>query len=91
MQTGAVATYAEHPVRRYFDAGVVVTLNTDNRLMSGTTVTDEYWKAHEHLGFTWEELKQVERMGFGSAFLHRGDKQDLLAAVEEEIVGIEVR
>ncbi len=89
VQTGAVASYAEHPVRRYFDAGVVVTLNTDNRLMSGTTVTDEYWKAHEHLGFTWEELRQVARMGFESAFLHRGEKQELITGVEEEIAGIE--
>ena len=89
VQTRAVASYADHPVRQYFDAGVVVTLNTDNRLMSGTTVTDEYWKAHEHLGFTWDELKQVARMGFESAFLHRDGKDELIAAVNEEIVGIE--
>ena len=89
VQTGAVASYADHPVRQYFDAGVVVTLNTDNRLMSGTTVTDEYWKAHEHLGYTWEELKQISRMGFESAFLHRDGKDELIAAVDEEIAGIE--
>ena len=89
VQTRSVASFAEHPLRQYFDAGVVVTLNTDNRLMSGTTVTDEYWKAHEHLGFTWEELKQVARMGFESAFLHRGEKAELLATVTEEIEGIE--
>ncbi len=49
----------------------------------------EYWKAHEHLGFTWEELRQVARMGFESAFLHRDGKDELIAAVDEEIVGIE--
>lgn len=89
VQTRSVASYAEHPLRQYYDAGIVVTLNTDNRLMSGTTVTDEYWKAHEHLGFTWEELKQVSRMGFESAFLHRTEKEKLMAAVEEEIAAIE--
>ncbi len=89
VQTRAVASYAEHPVRRYFDAGLVVTLNTDNRLMSRTTVTDEYWKAHEHLGFTWEELKRVARMGFESAFLHRGEKEGLIATLEKQIQAIE--
>ena len=75
VQTRAVASYAEHPVRQYLDAGLVVTLNTDNRLMSGTTVTEEYWKTHEHLGFTWEELKRVARMGFESAFVPHADKK----------------
>lgn len=89
VQTRAVASYAEHPLRRYFDAGLVVTLNTDNRLMSGTTVTDEYWKAHEHLGFTWEELKRVAGMGFEAAFLHRREKRDLLASMKREVDGIE--
>ena len=90
VQTGAVASYEAHPLRRYFAAGLVVTLNTDNRLMSGTTVTDEYWKAHEHLGFTWEELKRVARMGFESAFLHRSEKGRLIAAVAREIVELEM-
>ncbi len=83
VQTRAVASYADHPLRQYYDAGLVVTLNTDNRLMSGTTVTDEYWKAHKHLGFTWEELKRVARMGFESAFLHRGEKDELMASMDE--------
>ncbi len=90
VQTRAVASYEEHPLRQYYDAGLVVTLNTDNRLMSGTTVTDEYWKAHEHLGFTWEELKRVARMGFEAAFLHRGEKDRLITAVEREIAGLEM-
>jgi phosphatidylglycerol lysyltransferase len=50
----------------------VLSLNTDNRLMSATTVTEEYWRAHEHLGFTWDELKDLALMSFDSAFLrHR--------------------
>ncbi len=89
VQTRAVASYAEHPVRRYLDSGLVVTLNTDNRLMSGTTVTDEYWKTHEHLGFTWEELKRVSLMGFESAFLSHADKKAMLGRVEREIEEIE--
>jgi adenosine deaminase len=69
VQTRAAPSFAEHPLRRYYDEGLVVTLNTDNRLMSATSVTQEYWRAHRHLGFTWDELARVALYGFESAFL----------------------
>ena len=89
VQTRAVPSFEKHPVRPYYDAGLVLSLNTDNRLMSATTVTEEYWRAHQHLNFTWEELVNIARMGFQSAFLHREEKQDLLARVDEEIQTIQ--
>ena len=55
------------------------------RLMSGVSVTDEYWYAHEHLGFTWDELCEVALMGFQSAFLPHQEKMALLEQVREEI------
>ena len=85
VQTRAVASYAEHPLRLYYDKGLVVSLCTDNRLMSSTTVTNEYVMAHEHMGFTWEELKGIARMGFRSAFLHADEKAELLTRVEREM------
>ncbi|HVO36018.1 MAG TPA: adenosine deaminase [Gemmatimonadales bacterium] len=69
VQTHAVASIEQHPVRRYFDLGIVVCLNTDNRLMSATTVTDEYWLAHTKLGFSREEIERMILYGFESAFL----------------------
>ena len=89
VQTRAVASYAEHPLRLYYDKGLVVSLCTDNRLMSSTTVTNEYVMAHEHMGFTWEELKGIARMGFRSAFLHADEKAELLARVEAEMEGLD--
>ncbi len=85
VQTRGVASYAEHPIRLYYDEGLVVSLCTDNRLMSGTTVTNEYVMAHEHLGFTLEELKGISRMGFRSAFLHADEKAEMLDRVEAEM------
>ncbi len=85
VQTRAVASFEEHPVRQYYDQGIIVSLNTDNRLMSATTVTEEYWRAHEHLGFTWDELTDIALMGFDSAFLHRPEKLALLDEVRAEI------
>lgn len=88
VQTRAVPSFEAHPLRLYYDAGLVVTLNTDNRLMSATTLTEEYWRAHQHLGFTWDELERIALMGFESAFLPYREKAELLTEVREEIGGL---
>ena len=85
LQTRAVPSLGQHPLRRYFDAGLVVTLNTDNRLFSATTLSDEYWLAHEHLGFDAEELREVCLLGFRAAFLPFEAKVNLLEEVEETL------
>jgi adenosine deaminase len=89
VQTHAVPSFEEHPLRRYYDAGLVLSLNTDNRLMSATTVTEEYWRAHRYQGFTWPELVDVALMSFSSAFLGWGEKQALIREVEDEIAALE--
>jgi adenosine deaminase len=85
VQTRAVDSFGSHPLRQYYDAGLVLSLNTDNRLMSATTVTEEYWRAHQHLGFTWGELVDIALMGFDSAFMHRAQKLEMLRTVKAEI------
>jgi adenosine deaminase len=85
VQTHATASLEEHPLRLFFDQGLVVHLNTDNRLMTATTVTDEFMRAHEALGFEWDELCEVALMGFESAFLPWQEKTALVAAAREEI------
>ena len=89
VQTRVVASYDEHPLRRYFDAGLMLSLNTDNRLMSGTTVTEEYWLAHRHLDFTWPELVDISLMSFDSAFLAWDEKQEMIRRTKAEIRAIE--
>lgn len=84
VQTHAVASLDEHPLRTYLEAGLQVSINTDNRLMSGTTLEQEYLLAHRHLGFTADELIRVARLGFDNAFLPASEKTALLARVEAE-------
>jgi adenosine deaminase len=90
VQTRAAASLGEHPLRMFYDVGLVVTINTDNRLMSATTVTDEYLRAHEALGFGWDELCDITVMGFESAFLSYQDRAALVAAVKQELGTIAV-
>lgn len=85
VQTRVAQSYASHPVRGYFDAGIKVVLCTDNRLMSGVTLTQEYVHARDALGFTGPELVRVARMGFEEAFVSEAEKRDLLAAFDAEV------
>lgn len=89
VQTRAAESFATHPVRRYFDAGLNVVLNTDNRLMSATTLTDEYALAARHLGFTLDELSKMALNGFESAFLHFKERQDLLERATKAIAALQ--
>jgi adenosine deaminase len=85
VQTRAVESFEKHPLRMYYDEGLILSLNTDNRLMSATTVTEEYWRAHQHLGFTWDELVDISVMGFRSSFMHRPHKLEMVSRVLAEI------
>ncbi len=89
VQTRAAATFEAHPLRRYFDRGLVVVPCTDNRLMSGISLTDEYHRAARHLDFGWEELKVLATNGFSSAFLPWDKRRALLERVQSEIVAME--
>ncbi|MEP6690003.1 MAG: adenosine deaminase [Gemmatimonadaceae bacterium] len=86
VQTRAAADYESHPLRAYYDAGLNVVLNTDNRLMSGTTLTDEYWHAASRLDFTFDELAGVALNGFESAFLPWPARVALLERASGEIL-----
>lgn len=79
VQTRAASSLEAHPVRQYYDAGLHVVLNTDNRLMSGITLTDEYERAATALGFTLPQLARLALNGFESAFLHWPERQRLIA------------
>jgi adenosine deaminase len=85
VQTRAVTDMESHPLKFYLDYGLRLTINTDNRLITDTTVTNEYWIAHKHLGLSLEDLTTTMVSGFKSAFLPFREKQDLLKSVNAEI------
>ena len=88
VQTRAVESYQEHPLRLYFDRGMNVVLNTDNRLMSGTTLTDEYMRAATTLGFTFAELSEIALNGFASAFVPWEERERLIVRARADIAAL---
>ena len=85
VQTKAVKRMADHPIRLFYDLGLRVTVNTDNRMVTNTTVSREYQILHEQLGFSLEEIKELIIMGFKSAFLPYAIKRAMLANVVDEL------
>jgi len=85
VQTHAALSYSAHPFREYYNRGLNVVLNTDNRLMSGVTLTDEYVHAAESLDFTFDELSRVALNGFESCFLPYEERMRMAAEAEAEI------
>jgi adenosine deaminase len=88
VQTRAVPSYESHPFREYFRRGLNVVLNTDNRLMSGVTLTDEYVHAARSLHFTFDELAEVAMNGFESSFLPYADRARLIERARTEIAAL---
>jgi adenosine deaminase/aminodeoxyfutalosine deaminase len=68
LMTGVVKRLEDHPVRRLYDAGVPITLNTDDPAMFGCTLAGEYRLAARQFGFSEKELRGIAGNGFRYAF-----------------------
>ncbi len=69
LRTGCCPSLAEHPVRNYFDQGIMITLNSDDPAMFGTSLTQEYQLAQTSFRFTDEHLRELARNSFEASFL----------------------
>ena len=69
LRTGCCRTLADHPVRNYFEHGIMVTLNTDDPAMFATSLAREYQLAQSAFEFTDEHLRELARNSFEASFL----------------------
>jgi aminodeoxyfutalosine deaminase len=81
LVTGVIARVQDHPVRRLYDAGVPITLNTDDPAMFGCTLTGEYRLAARHFGFSEGELRGIAENGFRYAFRNEAAPRDRSSSV----------
>ena len=70
---------------KYFDANLRVTLNTDNRLMSNTTLTNEYLLAVETFNLTFNDVSTLIINGFKSAFLPHNERREMINSAVSEL------
>ena len=78
IRTGVCKAIAEHPAKSYFDQGIMITLNTDDPAMFGTTLSREYQLAQETFNFTDEHLRELARNSFEASFLPAEKKLEFL-------------
>jgi adenosine deaminase len=78
VHTGAVKNIEEHPFKIYYRYKFRVTLNTDDRLMSNITLTDEYMKAAEIFDLRLDELEKLTLNAMKSAFLPYRDRIEII-------------
>jgi adenosine deaminase/aminodeoxyfutalosine deaminase len=82
VRTGVCPTFAAHPLRRYFDRGLLVTLNSDDPAFFGSDLVNEYLLAHTVQGFTREELRQLAANSISASFLPEPAKAMWLSRID---------
>lgn len=70
-----VKKLSEHPVRKFFDENILVTINTDDPLFFKVELLDEYWNAYSKIGFKKSELKKIIENSFTASFLSDEEKR----------------
>jgi aminodeoxyfutalosine deaminase len=82
LKTGVCSDIAQHPVRNYFDQGIMITVNTDDPALFRTTLAREYQLLQEHFAFTEEQLREVARNSFEASFLPAEKKLEFLNVLD---------
>jgi aminodeoxyfutalosine deaminase len=78
LRTGVCKSITDHPAKNYFDRGLMITLNTDDPALFGTTLSREYQIAQETFSFTDEHLRELARNSFEASFLPAEKKLEML-------------
>jgi aminodeoxyfutalosine deaminase len=82
VRTGVCPSFAAHPLRRLFDLGLLVTLNSDDPAFFGSDLAHEYLLAHTQQAFTRDELRRLAAHSFRASFLPESEKTTHLARIE---------
>jgi adenosine deaminase len=85
VRTGVVKSIEAHPVKKFFNAGLLVTVNTDDPAMFGNSLAQEYQMLEERLGFSRDEVRKVILNGVKASWL----SNDLKKKLQETLVNDE--
>ncbi len=91
VHTGAAESIAAHPIGAMVRAGLSVSCSTDNRLMSGVTLSGELEAVHRHNGLSVDELIAMTRDAANASFLPEADRAAALLALERWVGGLPIR
>ena len=87
VRTRAISSLERHPLRVYFDRGMMITLNSDDPAMFGSSLVEEYSLGQQHFGLTDEHLREIARNGFEASFLPAEQKIKFLELIDAHAHG----
>ncbi|QMV18690.1 adenosine deaminase [Granulicella sp. 5B5] len=82
LRTGCCVALAEHPVKRYFEEGLMITINSDDPPFFGANLLDEYLLVHKFFEFSLEQMRELAANSVEASFLSPERKLALLGEVE---------
>ena len=82
LHTGVVNSFNEHPVDTLLRSGFQVSINTDNRLMSATSMSNEFWECHNSFGWGWKEIKAITKTSIHHAFIPLEEKNSIMKRID---------
>ena len=83
VRTGICTSFAAHPLRRYIEAGMLATLNSDDPAFFGSDLANEYLLAHTEQGFSRDELRDLAANSFRASFLPDVIQRSWLSQIAE--------
>lgn len=89
VQTNAISDYSAHPLREFYDSGIMVSVNTDNSTVSNVSLTEEYEKLQKHFGFTEKEFEQMNMYALDRAFVSPEERAKLKAEYKARMATLE--
>ena len=89
IRTGVCGSLSSHPIRKYFDQGLLVTVNSDDPTMFDTTITNEYSILCDAFHFTWGELRRIALNAVEASFMEETEKADLVHEFEKQFNHLE--
>jgi adenosine deaminase len=84
VRTGVVRSIQDHPIREFYDTGLLVTINSDDPSLFHTDLNNEFIQIHKHLGFSMQEMFQLSLNGIETAFIDEAKKTELRDSFSEE-------
>jgi adenosine deaminase len=84
VRTGVVSSIAKHPIRDYFQRGLIVSVNTDDPKMFNTSLDEEYELLEQECGFTKQEICRLMLLGIKSSWLPEERKKLLVTRFEKD-------
>ena len=83
LDTNMYEKLSNHPIKKLYDMGLLVTINTDNRTVSNTNLTKSYQDLQEVFSFTKQDFLKMNENALQSAFLNQAEIEELLALLHK--------